>query len=268
MPLHNTTRYADYHMHTYYSDDCRYPMEKMVQKAISLGLDEIAFTDHVDHAMSINQIVDYHSYFAEIAMLQRKYAGKITLKAGVEFGVQSHTIATYNDDAKNYPFDFIILSNHQIDGKEFWNQVFQKGKTQAQFQTAYYAAIYNVIQHYKEYSVLGHLDMIKRYDEYGDYPDSRIMGMVDQILELVIKDGKGIELNTSSFKYGMKDLMPSKALLRRYYELGGTILTIGSDAHEPTRIGDHFADARSRLKEIGFRKFCTFEKMTPIFWDL
>jgi len=243
-------------------------MEEMVQKAISLGIDEIAFTDHVDYDMRPDQICDYHSYFNDITMLQQKYAGKISLKKGMEFGVQKHTIPMYHHDVRSHPFDFIILSNHQIDNKEFWNYVFQKGKTQEQFHTAYYEAIYDVIQQYKDYSVLGHLDMIKRYDRHGDYPDEKIMGLVDNIVKQVIQDKKGIELNTSSFKYGLKDLMPSRKILKRYYELGGTLLTIGSDTHDTEHLGDHILDVRNVLKEIGFQKFCTFEKMKPIFWDL
>ena len=81
--------------------------------------------------------------------------------------------------------------------------------------------------------------MIKRYDPAGDYPDEKIMPVVDKILTQAITDGKGIEVNTSSFKYGLKDLTPSAAILKRYRELGGEILTIGSDSHETEHLADH-----------------------------
>ena len=89
---------------------------------------------------------------------------------------------------------------------------------------------------------------------------NRIMGMVDRILSQVIADGKGIEVNTSSFKYGVKDLMPSRAILRRYRELGGTILTIGSDTHETVHLGDHIAEVKQVLKEMGgIRRLTPFQ---------
>ncbi|WP_242976977.1 histidinol-phosphatase HisJ family protein [Lacrimispora celerecrescens] len=140
------------------------------------------------------------------------------------------------------------MSNHQVGDKEFWNYQFQEGKSQEEFQTAYYEAIYEVVQNYKQYSVLGHLDMIKRYDTYGDYPDSKIMDVVDKILRCVIADGKGIEVNTSSFRYGLKDLTPSTEILKRYLQLGGRILTIGSDSHKMEHLGYHIGEVRGILK--------------------
>lgn len=260
--------FADYHMHSYYSDDSECPMEVMVNKAIEAGLDEIAFTEHVDYGVKTDLNCNYEEYFKEISKLQKEYAEKIKIKAGIEFGVQSQTIEEFQRDFEKYDFDFIILSNHQVGNKEFWTYEFQEGKSQDEFQRAYYEAIYDVVKKYKNYSVLGHLDMIKRYDKFGDYPDEKIMDIVDDILKQVIKDGKGIEVNTSSFKYGLKDLMPSRAILKRYYELGGKIITIGSDTHETEHLADHIKEVREILKEIGFKDFCTFNNMKPEFWPM
>jgi len=260
--------FADYHVHTYYSDDSECPMEEMVQRAILQHLDEIAFTEHVDYGVKTDLNCNYERYFSEINSLQRKYAGQIVIKKGIEFGVQLHTIEQFKEDFARYPFDFVILSNHQIEDKEFWNYAYQEGKTQQEYQQDYYKEIYQVMKQYKPYSILGHLDMIKRYDKYGDFPDEKIMKYVEPILQLAIKDGKGIEVNTSSFKYGLKDLMPSRHILRRYKELGGTIVTIGSDTHETLHLADRIHEVKNELKAIGFEKFCTFSKMIPIYHDL
>lgn len=259
---------ADYHVHTYYSDDSECPMEDMVQKAIELGIDEIAFTEHVDYGIKTDENCNYKEYFKELAAMQQKYEGKLRIKAGIEFGVQAHTILQFQKDFETWPFDFVILSNHQVDNKEFWNYDFQKGKSQEEYQRAYYEAIYEVVRQYKNYSVLGHLDMIKRYDIYGDYPDEKIMDIAEKILRQVIADGKGIEVNTSCYKYGLKDLTPSKKILELYYRLGGKIITIGSDTHETEHLGDRITEVKGILKEIGFQQFCTFEKMKPVFWEI
>lgn len=259
---------ADYHVHTYYSDDSECPMEDMVQKAIELGIDEIAFTEHVDYGIKTDENCNYKEYFKELAAMQQKYEGKLRIKAGIEFGIQAHTISQFQKDFETWPFDFVILSNHQVDNKEFWNYDFQKGKSQEEYQRAYYEAIYEVVRQYKNYSVLGHLDMIKRYDTYGDYPDEKIMDIAEKILRQVIADGKGIEVNTSCYKYGLKDLTPSRKILELYYHLGGKIITIGSDTHETEHLGDRITEVKGILKEIGFQQFCTFEKMKPVFWKL
>jgi len=259
---------ADYHVHTYYSDDSEVPMEQMVEQAISIGLDEIAFTEHVDYGVKTDLNCNYEKYFNEIELMKQKYKNKLSIKAGIEFGVQIHTINLFEQDFKKYPFDFVILSNHQIDDKEFWTYEFQEGKTQSQFQNAYYEAIYKVVQKYKNYSVLGHLDMIKRYDKYGDYPDENITDIVTKILKQIIADKKGIEVNTSCFKYGLKDLTPSKTILKLYYDLGGKIITIGTDSHTKDYVGKNIVEVKNILKEIGFKQFCTFDKMQPIYWNL
>lgn len=214
--------YSDYHVHTSFSDDSEYQMENLFNDAIALGFEEICFTDHVDYGIKLDwdepakfeyrygmpmANVDYPKYFKMINELQVKYKDKITIKAGMEFGVQVHTIPLYQDLFKNWNFDFVILSCHQVDDKEFWTQEFQTGRTQQEYQERYYQEILNVITYYKDYSVLGHLDLLKRYDKQGSYPFEKIKPIIEKILKLVIADGKGIEVNTSSYQYGLNDLM-------------------------------------------------------------
>jgi len=194
--------------------------------------------------------------------------GKLAIKAGIEFGVQTHTIPLFQKDYERYPFDFVLLSNHQVDDKEFWTYDFQEGKSRDEYQKAYYEAIYEVVKKFKSYSVLGHLDMIKRYDNDGDYPDENILGIVEKIFCQVIADKKGIEVNTSCFKYGLKDLTPSKSILQLYFQMGGKIITIGSDTHGTEHLGYHISEVKGVLREIGFKQFCTFENRQPVFWDL
>ncbi len=259
---------ADYHIHTYFSDDSECTMEEVILQALSLGLDEIAFTEHVDYGVKTDLNCDYKAYFEEVRTMQEKYRGKLSIKAGIEFGVQAHTIPLFQKDSEEYPFDFIILSNHQVNNKEFWNYEFQEGKSQEEFQKAYYEAIYDVVQKFKSYSVLGHLDMIKRYDTYGNYPDEKIMDIVEKILNQVIADGKGIEINTSCFRYGLKDLTPSREILKKYLQLGGRIITIGSDSHKPDHLGNRITEVKAILKDMGFQQFCTFENRKPLYHNL
>jgi histidinol-phosphatase (PHP family) len=259
---------ADYHMHTSFSDDSTYPMENAITRSISLGLDEICFTEHVDYGVKTDLNCNYNAYINEFQRCREKYKNRIAMKLGIEFGMQIHTIEQFQKDFCKYDFDFVILSCHQVDNKEFWTQDFQRGKTQREYNEAYYHEILKVIRAYDDYSVLGHLDMIKRYDKAGIYPFEKAKQIVAEILEHVISHGKGIEVNTSCFRYGLKDLTPSKEILNLYKELGGTIITIGSDAHEEKDVGCNISLVKKELREMGFKKFCTFEKMKPIFHDL
>lgn len=261
---------ADYHLHTNFSDDSTTPMEDMVKKAIENGLDEIAFTEHCDYFRVGGNALDYDAYFASVDEMREKYGDQITIRYGAEFGVQEHTVERYQADFKKRDFDFIILSVHEIGDEGFWNNQYQKGKTQDEINRGYYQALYGVMQKYKNYSVLGHVDVIKRYDPYGIYPDEKVKDLLEKILKLAIADGKGIEINTSCFAYGLPDLTPSKYILKLYHDLGGKILTIGTDAHAPDRMGnkEELDMIKKILREIGFESFCTFEKMQPHFHKL
>ncbi len=259
---------ADYHVHTAYSDDCDTPMEAMAGRAVDMGLDEICFTEHVDYDVPDVVTCDYDAYFQGLEITRRRYGDRVAIRTGIEFGVQMETVEKYRRDFQAYPFDFVLLSCHQVDGKELCRYQFQAGKTQDEYQRAFYQATYDVMRVYKDYSVLAHLDMIKRYDPCGAYPDEKILPLVEQILRQAIADGKGIEVNTSSFRYGLPDLTPSRAILELYRDLGGRVLTIGSDAHETAHLGDHVPEVRRILREMGFREFCTFESMKPVFHPL
>ncbi|MCI8765364.1 MAG: hypothetical protein HFG58_12510 [Lachnospiraceae bacterium] len=160
------------------------------------------------------------------------------------------------------------MSVHQVEDKEFWTQDFQRGRTQKEYQERYYEEVLNLVRHYQNYSVPGHLDLIVRYDKMGGYPFSEVRPYVTDILKRVIADGKGIEVNTSSHRYGLKDTTPSGEILELYYRLGGRVITLGSDSHKPEHLGSYMGETKELLKTIGFREFCTFERMEPVFHKL
>ncbi|MGM9941606.1 MAG: histidinol-phosphatase HisJ family protein [Bulleidia sp.] len=286
---------ADYHIHTEFSDDSKERMENQIERAIELGLDEICFTDHVDYgikkdwsegniqyrggdgissspdSMEPMANVDYPAYFKKIDSMRKTYDGRIRIKKGLEFGIQTITVDRYGSLYETWKdqLDFTLLSMHQVDNLEFWNQEFMKGKTQKEYNEKYYREILDVQKRFSDYCVLAHLDLLVRYDPKGIYPFENVKDMVAEILKQAIRDNKGIELNTSSWHYGLVDTQPSRAILKLYRDLGGEIITIGSDAHSTKYLADHLDDARRILKdEIGFTRFCTFEHMTPVFHNL
>ena len=260
--------FADYHVHTEFSDDSIYPMEDVIKDAVQMGIDEICFTDHVDYGIKVDwdsgeeivyrgnepfANVDYPRYMDEIKRMKELYGDKITIRTGLEFGMQTHTILQYQALFDRYPFDFIILSIHQVEDKEFWTQEFQAGRTQKEYNERYYEELLDVVKAYKNYSVLGHMDLIARYDKAGVYPFENVRPLIEEILKTVIADGKGIEVNTSSHRYGLSDSTPSKGILRLYRELGGRVITIGSDSHKPEHLGAYIEETKDLLKSLGYK---------------
>lgn len=275
---------ADYHVHSEFSFDSTYDMEQVVIDAINLGLNEICFTDHVDYGVLIDYDepiengyswdgkvffnVDYPKYFEKIEYLQNKYKNKISIKKGLEFGVQTHTIAKYDNLFNKYPMDFIILSNHQADDIDFTLPIYWENRTQIEGNRYYYQSLLDVMKKYKNYSVLGHIDYPLRYDPNGKCSFEHYQDLVYEILKQAIKDNKGIELNMSCIRYNIGDLTPSKQIFKLYKELGGKIITIGTDSHSPEHLGKNIELAKNELKELGFNEFCTYENMKPIFHKL
>ncbi len=276
----------DYHVHTAFSDDSDYAPQQVIEDAIRKGITHICITDHVDYGIKRDwddpqgilyrkggpgepdQIplanVDYPAFYREITRLQAQYKERIQIGMGMEFGMQSHTIPDYEKLFASYPFDFIILSVHEVEDKEFWTGDFQKGRTREKFHLRYYEEMLYLVQHYHHYSVLGHMDLITRYDPEGALPFEAIRPVVEQILKTVIADGKGIEINTSSTRYGL-ELTPCREILTLYKELGGKIITIGSDSHKETHLGFRLRETAQLLQEMGFESVCTFEQMQPVF---
>lgn len=259
------TMYANYHAHTYFSDDCSMPMETCVKQAVKEGLDEICFTEHIDIGVYSMHDCDCKAYLKEFNRMQKLYGNRINLKFGMEFGMQSHTIPQYEKIFHSYDFDFILLSLHQINNREFWSQSFQSGKTQKQYIEEYYDELYRIVSNYNNYSVLGHMDVIRRYDRMGAYPFEKIKDKVETILRKVIENGKGIEVNTSCYRYNIGDLTPSINIIKLYKELGGEIITIGADSHYPEHVVYKIKDTEKILKDLGFKYICTFDKMLPAF---
>lgn len=172
--------------------------------------------------------------------------------------------AKYQDE-----LDFVLFSMHQVDNKEFWTQDFQRGRSQKEYNEAYYEEIFKTMKAFKHYSVLAHLDLLVRYDKAGRCPFENVRDLVAEILKQAIADGKGIEVNTSSWHYGLSDTQPSRDILHLYKDLGGRIITVGSDAHQTSYLADHIKDAYAILRdEIGFTEIATFEHMQPIFHKL
>ncbi len=239
---------ADYHVHSEFSDDSVFPVNDVCALAIERGIDEICFTDHVDFEIrpdwdeyradpscapisegqpSIN--VDSERYFPTIAEARDRFADELAVKTGIEFGVQSHTIGRFDELFERFAgeWDFTILSIHQVGNQEFWNGTFQQGRTQDEYNMGYYEEMLRVGRccAWCSASTIGRCS--------GTSTSSSAM---------------------TTIRYGLADLTPSTELLRLYRDLGGRILTIGSDSHKPEHLGAHIPMMRERLKDIGWQR--------------
>jgi histidinol-phosphatase (PHP family) len=249
-------------------------IEELCQAAVKKGLDEIAITDHHDidyQDDTIEFLIDKEKYLIEIEKMQKRYEGKLTIKKGIEIGVQADILI----ECKEYladDFDFVIASFHTVEKSDLYNGDFFEGYSQWKSYIQYLKTVVEVVKKYDNYSVLGHLDIIRRYGNFKSQPDlmenKKAVKLIEEILKVIINKNKGLEVNTSGYKIDGGNPLPSFEILKLYYKLGGRILTISSDSHNIDDIANKFDYTIKKLKEIGFTKLTTFTKMKPEFHEI
>lgn len=268
---------ADCHLHSDFSGDSDTPMEQMIQKGISLGLKTMCFTEHqdIDYPDSPDGpgsifLLNTDSYLYDLARLREKYQDQIRILFGVELGLQPESMRKIAGYAKAYDFDFIIGSSHICHSKDPYYPAFYEGRSEEAAYREYFESILENVKKFANYDVYGHLDYVVRYGPNKDqnYSYRQYQDLFDEILTLLIEKEKGIELNTAGYQRGMKEFHPCTGILKRYRELGGEIITIGSDSHDAGHIAGAFDKAAEVLKDCGFRYYTVFEKRSPEFIKL
>lgn len=256
----------DYHMHSDFSADCNTSMEETAESAIKKGITEICFTEHVDLEYpdpTISFELDMDKYDKKIKEMQEIYKERLTIKKGIEIGVQPYLLKQYEQLLEGEYFDFIICSVHTADRKELHYGSFFEGRTPMEAYKLYYEELLYCVKHFKEYSILGHLDLVKRYKKLDT--NEHFHELIQEIFKQIIPDGKGIEVNTSGFSYGLKQAMPSRDILELYKACGGEIITLGSDSHYADHVGRYFHEMLELLRDIGFQYICSFDHKKPVF---
>lgn len=260
----------DYHMHSVLSFDGKSSAEDMARAAAHCGLDEIAFTEHYDLDPldpAHFPLTDSEKYEAGIQGL-RELGLPLRIRMGAEFGVACETLEQYQKLYESRHFDFILCSQHFVHGVDPFNPEYFEGKTQTQAYGEYLEEMYRTLSVYNGYSVVGHIGYVSKYYKGSERPIRLTMAhhgdIIDEILRLVIQKGKGIEINSAAVAH-TGEPMPTYEIMARYRELGGEIVTTGSDAHDTGRVGEHIAEMTERLKGLGFKYICTFENMLPSF---
>ncbi|MDR1801422.1 MAG: histidinol-phosphatase HisJ family protein [Lachnospiraceae bacterium] len=264
---------ADVHVHSTYSHDAEAKPEEQILAAIEKGLSTICFTDHYDKddcSWGPESVFVPEAYFKGLSALKEKYADKINVLMGAEIGMQEYLGDYYRDFISRYPFDFLIASRHLVSGYDpSRGEIFEKFSDAEVYRTAFEEFLINV-KKFNDFDVLGHLDYIVRYGKTTEkeYSYSAFADAIDPLLIFLIENGKGVEINTAGLKYGLSFAHPHPDVLKRYKELGGEIITIGSDAHQSIHIAYRFEEVREMLNSLGFRYYAVFEGRKPKFLEL
>lgn len=258
----------DYHIHSEWSFDAKDGIQDIAEKALRAGLHEICFTEHIEpyntYGLDWDGFIDFDAYSDEIDRVRSLFPG-LSIRRGLELGLEESARPAILRYISGKSLDFLIASQHFIQGYDPYFPEYFMGKTKKESEETYLHCLLNCLTGVDSYCVVGHIGYVSKNAPYHsplvwrDYPD-----LLDEILQKIIHLGRGIEINTSS--YGVyNEPMPTAGIIRRFLELGGEIITTGSDAHGKDRAGDHCGDALELLRSLGAKYVCTFENLKPIF---
>ena len=264
----------DQHIHSSFSFDSEpdATLCRIIETAIEKGLAGIAVADHFDplwpddELLSVLEVPAYEKALIEAESL---YTGRIKFAKGIELGLlPGEALEMSRETVSGFPYDFVIGSVHHSEASPIDFPAFLEGRPLKAIVEEYYELLFESIKTFKDYDVLGHINNIDRYTE-GFAPEELYMPYIDEILRLAIQDGKGLEINTSAFRYGISERgTPTQPIIKRFGELGGEIITIGSDAHSIEHIGAFIEEGENILINAGFRFLTVFSERRPEFIKL
>jgi len=272
---------SDCHMHSRFSPDGQNPEgirtepESMIASALEKGLDGICFTEHCECNDNVSippqfpkwPSLDADGYFSTLSALKDKYPLKIRI--GVEIGQGTQGPEYAHRYINDKPWDFILASNHNMKGEYDFSYMDYTDRDLDELCERYFKELYEMVQ-WGQFDVLAHLYYFIRYFYAAgyEYDIGKCNYMMADVFRLLAEKGKGMEINTSSFNGPYGKPIPGLDQLKLYRELGGEIVTIGSDAHYPENVGLGGDIARELMREAGFKYVAFYDDRKPSFMPI
>jgi len=250
----------DYHVHSKYSVDGEGSIRYYCRRALEIGLQEIAFTEHLDYQPLDpgSGYFDYDEYAKEIGQCKEEYGKLLAVKIGLELG-ESHL---YKEKIRKFlaskDFDFLIGSVHWV-GQQALHYDFCCTKNVNEAFRNYFFEVEELVKG-GGFHVIGHLDVLKRYTPswYPKFDPEKYKEEISAVLAVAIEKGIGLEINTSGLRHGFGETLPSRIILSWYKKMGGEIITLGSDAHRVLDLAGGLQEGYDLVKSLGFKYVASY----------
>lgn len=263
--------YCDYHIHSTLSLDGISTMAEQVAACRAAGVTKVCFTEHIDYDCNGRDfMVGFERYQKSIEEVRAQFPDMHILM-GLELGDTTRDRAKVVELSNALPLDFKLLSRHQVDGVDpYMGDKFFEHRTRAQAAHDYCEAVYRTVTLFPDYDAVAHIGYVFKFATGDGFPPLRWQDepdLLDGTLRFMAEHGKALEINTSRFiKFG--DGMPGVDILKRFRELGGEFVTLGSDSHQVDTVAQGFDEVTERIKACGFDYLATYEQRKRVMWKL
>ena len=259
---------TDCHTHSLCSPDGSAPLTVMARAAQDAGMDELYLTDHCD-LLSMDGKLDLSFQWGpiekQLALARPAFAGTLPIKMGLELGEAWEDPAAAAKIVSHPELDFVIGSVHNrgraSGGIDFYYVNYDSDETCYAALDDYFSCMETLVE-LDCYDVLGHVIYPLRYmnERDGNHVTlDRYLERIRAILCRAAAKGKGIEVNTCRGR----NIADWKPILALYKDCGGTLITLGSDAHRPEDVGRGIQAAAELVKEMGFDSIAVYERRQP-----
>ena len=253
--------FVDFHTHTAWSPDSEAAMERMCAAGEAAGLYAMAVTDHVE--IPAYRADGYDKALAgsdrEAGEMQVKFAGRLRIARGVELGEPLHDLPVAEELLAGYDFDVVIGSLHNLkDDQDFYYYDYANTDV-LPLLDRYFEEVLAMVR-WGRFHTLAHLTYPFRYFPAEKRPPDyrRWQDAIDAIFRAMAEKGLALEINVSGLRQAIGKTLPDLPLVRRFRELGGELVTVGSDAHAPEDVARPVREGLLTAKEAGFRYVAAF----------
>ena len=260
--------FVDMHTHTNNSFDGNYPIEEMCEAAIEKGIQVIAFTDHVemDYFTEKGFDKDAENSYKDMLRAKEMYKDKIDLCVGIELGEPTYDIEASEALINSRDYDFVIGSIHNLRKTDDFCELKYEGMDIEALLDKYFYEL-KLLADWAKFDTFAHLTYPLRYivgENKIPVNMKKYQKDIDEILSILASKDKALEINTSGLRQPIGITMPDESIVRRFKELGGKMITVGSDSHFTYHLGAGIEEGMKIAKNAGFDSVYVFKKRQPV----
>ena len=259
---------VDMHTHSINSCDGNCSVDDLCRSAVERGVKTIAFTDHVEIDTFFEGGYDKaaHGSVNDILKAKEKFKNELDICVGTELGEPTYNLELAEEFINKYDFDIIMCSVHNLWNKQDFCFLDYSGSSADKLLKEYFYEL-KLVADWGKFDSLSHLTYPLRYmvgEQKIKVDLTKYASDIDEILSLLIKNEKALEINTSGLRQLIGSTMPGEDVVRRFKQLGGKFVTVGSDAHYTEHIGAGINEGMEIAKRCGFDCVTIYKKHQPV----